>query len=300
MLTQRQFPKLALIKPTIQSTRSMASIASSASTAKRGDDGIVGVVLVAPGQDEIVCPVITSRSTGSTVITACMWEEATPDRPTSWDDAQRVVDQGNEVASWLKGFLDTDEDVRLVYMDESSERKVNPKYAVDQQPSLVSFADGMQYLLASLTSLNELNRRLPASEGPLGMDRFRPNIIVDGSDPFEEDTWAEIQIGQRPDEFAPTFYGVKHCTRCVVPTTDQSTAEQGGAFAEPLKTLRTFRRDKGLSGKPVFGENLAHLESWDRGLAPSINIGDSVWVLRTKDRGEIGGKKASSGGCVIS
>ncbi|MFX5634562.1 MOSC domain-containing protein, partial [Acinetobacter baumannii] len=77
-------------------------------------------------------------------------------------------------------------------------------------------------LLTSRQSLAELNRRLPS---PIGMARFRPNIVIDGSSPFVEDTFARVRIG------GSTFRGPKGCDRCVVTTIDPETAEGG---VEPL------------------------------------------------------------------
>merc|ERR1711871_1795722 len=156
--------------------------------------------------------------------TVKVWDNGDPD-----DDAHFVVDQGDDVSEWLTRLLKSEYPLRLVYMDDDSRRYVNAKYRAPGESGRVSFADGMQYLIASIPSLHELHKkgcRVP-------MNRFRPNIIVDSCQPFDEDTWRKITIG----DSGATFYGVKHCTRCIVPTTDQQTARQGGIRAEPLLTL---------------------------------------------------------------
>tara|TARA_B110000208_G_C11460327_1_gene318080 strand:- start:257 stop:523 length:267 start_codon:yes stop_codon:yes gene_type:complete len=87
----------------------------------------------------------------------------------------------------------------------------------------------------------------------------------------------------------------------VIPTTDQNTGEQGGAFSEPLTTLRTFRRQNNDKGKPLFGENLAHREDeWDA-IAPFVSVGDEVYLVERKHPGVIGGsaRKGGSNGCRI-
>jgi uncharacterized protein YcbX len=107
----------------------------------------------------------------------------------------------------------------------------------------VSFADGFGFLLISEASLEELNRRL---EQPLPMNRFRPNLVVRGCEPFAEDGWGDLRLGDLE------LRVVKPCARCVTTTTDQDTAARG---VEPLRTLATFRkRDGGV----MFGQNVVH------------------------------------------
>ena len=108
----------------------------------------------------------------------------------------------------------------------------------------VGFADGYAFLLTSLASLDDLNRRLAS---PLPMNRFRPNIVIDGVEPFEEDTWKRIRID------GIEFSVVKPCARCVTTTVDQRTAERS---KEPLRTLATFRHVPGRG--VMFGQNLVH------------------------------------------
>jgi uncharacterized protein YcbX len=107
----------------------------------------------------------------------------------------------------------------------------------------VGFADAFPFLLISEASLADLNRRL---ETPLPMNRFRPNLVIAGVEPFGEDRLGTFGIG------GLRFAVVKPCDRCVVTTTDQETLERG---AEPLRTLATFRRS---NGKVLFGQNLVH------------------------------------------
>jgi len=176
-----------------------------------------------------------------------------------WDDRCRGIDQGDEVADWLSDYLGSS--YRLVKMSPDFERPVDADYAVSADDN-VSYADGFPCLLTSESSLEELNRR---TEHPVPIDRFRPNIVVSGAKPFEEDAWKVIRVGD------VTFHVVKPCARCVVTTTDQSTAERG---KEPLTTLATFRRD--AEGKVYFGQNLIHAPK--RG---EIAVSDSVTVLDT-------------------
>ncbi|QJD77148.1 MOSC domain-containing protein [Spirosoma rhododendri] len=133
---------------------------------------------------------------------------------------------------------------RLVYMPDTTHRPVDEQYARQNDP--VSFADGYPYLLIGQSSLDYLNR-LVISETqpePMEMARFRPNLVVSGSKPYEEDGWATFRIGDL------TFYGVKPCARCVLTTIDPTTAEKG---REPLRTLATYRQ---YTHKILFGQNV--------------------------------------------
>jgi len=93
------------------------------------------------------------------------------------------------------------------------------------------------------------------------MERFRPNIVVEGCEPHAEDDWHRIRIE------GIGFRVVKSCARCVVTTIDQSTGERG---REPLRTLSTYRT---VDGQVLFGRNLVHE---DRG---TLRVGDSVEEL---------------------
>lgn len=133
---------------------------------------------------------------------------------------------------------------RLVYMPDSTHRPVDEHYARQDDP--VSFADGYPYLLIGQASLDYLNQRVisETEPDPMEMARFRPNLVVSGSGPYEEDSWAEFLIGDL------TFYGVKPCARCVLTTIDPTTAQKG---REPLRTLATYRQ---YTHKILFGQNV--------------------------------------------
>lgn len=145
---------------------------------------------------------------------------------------------------------------QIVFMPETTRRPVNPDYA--RQGETVSFADGFPLLLTTDASLADLNRRLSFS---IGMERFRPNLVIDGSEPFAEDQWQRIRVGQM------VFRLAKPCTRCVIPTIDPLTAEKQ---PEVFKTLKSFReRADGVH----FGQNLLP-ES-----AGVLRLGDEVEIL---------------------
>lgn len=169
-----------------------------------------------------------------------------------WKNTAVVVDQGNDVATWLSDMLG--QSCRLVGLAAGYTRFVNPEYATSVNDA-VSFADGFASLLTCDASLVDLNQRMAQ---PIGMDRFRPNIVVSGSAAWDEDNWRELQVG------TVHMTAVKPCARCVVTTTDQST---GARHTEPLATLATFRKQAlGV----IFGQNLVH---HGRG---TIAVGDRV------------------------
>src|SRR5262249_25769224 len=134
---------------------------------------------------------------------------------------------------------------RLVYMPDSTRRLSNPDYAGGER--LVGFADGYAYLATTEASLAELNARLAArGAAPVPMNRFRPNLVLEGTDAFAEDGFGDLRIGDA------LLRAVKPCGRCQVTTTDQSTGEVTGP--EPLATLSTFRQSAEFGA--MFGMNL--------------------------------------------
>ncbi len=140
---------------------------------------------------------------------------------------------------WFSAWLG--DIVSLVYMPDSERRAVNPNRG--RPDDIVSFADGYPFLLLSEESLADLNARLPE---PLSMRRFRPNIVISGCSPYEEDGFSRLLIGGVP------FRAVKRCERCVVTTVDPDTGQQG---KEPLRTLASYRTQDNLVW---FGMNLVH------------------------------------------
>ena len=172
-----------------------------------------------------------------------------------WRDTCIGVDQGDAIAAWFSTFLGVV--CRVVHMPEDYMRQVDPRYATKEQDQ-VAFSDSYPFLLVNEASLADLNARM---QEPVPVNRFRPNIVVQGTLPYDEDMWRKISIGQ------VTFHIVKASTRCPVTTTDQTTAVAG---KEPLKTLATYRRaQKGV----IFGQNLIHEH---KGI---ICLGDTVEVV---------------------
>lgn len=162
-------------------------------------------------------------------------------RTRVWDDDCAGIDAGEDAAAWLTQV--TGEGMRLVRVDTDVPRNANPKYA-GPVPQPISFADGYPFLMISRASLEGLNRRLPA---PIPMGRFRPNLVIDGVPEHAEDAMALFRFGE------VVLRGVKHCTRCVVTTTDQRSGARD-PDQQPLRTLQKYRHDRVLRGL-TFGQN---------------------------------------------
>ena len=193
----------------------------------------------APGQPQLDLPVAYESGPSRTV--------------EVWQD--RAVGVVHALGSkWFSDYLEGPHE--LVYMPETHRRQVNPSRA--NLGDIVGFADGYPFLLISEASLADLNSRL---EVPLVMERFRPNIVIRGVEPFAEDEFTRVRIGEI------SFRGVKRCERCVVTTIDPLTGERG---REPLRTLSQYR----LSEQKVwFGMNLIHDQ------AGVLRVGDAVTVV---------------------
>lgn len=171
-----------------------------------------------------------------------------------WADHCQAFDAGDEAARWLSHILATE--CRLVYFPENEFRQVDLDYA--NEGDKTAFSDGFPLLLISQPSLDDLNQRLPS---PITMNRFRPNIVLDGCKPFAEDSWKKIRIGDI------TFRIVKPCSRCVIPSINIETAERED---EPTKTLTGYRKQ---DNKIFFGQNVIA-----DGIGP-IETGMSVEVI---------------------
>ncbi|KAA6223153.1 MOSC domain-containing protein [Streptomyces albofaciens JCM 4342] len=184
-----------------------------------------------------------------------------------WRDEVEAVPASGAAAEWFSGYLDAP--VRLVHLDDPARRRpVDPGYA--RPGETVGFADGFPLLLTTTASLDALNSLVAEGrhpgEAPLPMDRFRPNVVVEGTAPWDEDEWRRIRIGEI------TFRVVKPCGRCVITTTDQRTGQRG---KEPLRTLARHRR---VGDQLVFGQNLI-----PEGTG-TLRVGDPFEVLDRRPR----------------
>ncbi|WP_457672984.1 MOSC domain-containing protein [Thiolapillus sp.] len=202
-LTQRELPRMALVRPLITET---------------------GLRLQAPGQPDLEVAPVSDEDLEVQV----------------WRDRCLARVMNPEADRWLSDFLGVS--ARLVYLPEDRARQVDPDYA--RPGEQVGFADGFPFLLISRASLDDLNERMGRV---LPMERFRPNLVVEGCGPYAEDSWKRIRIGEL------TFRVVKPCSRCVIPTVNPETGEREGN--EPLKTLMSYRKE---GNNVYFGQNLLH------------------------------------------
>ena len=170
-----------------------------------------------------------------------------------WSDKCKAEIVDPVLDEWFSEMLSMK--CRLVYMPEFSKRRVDSRYASNKE--ITSLSDGYPFLIIGQSSLDDLNARLP---DPLPMNRFRPNIVFTGGEPFHEDHLKHFSIRDIH------FYGVKLCARCVITTIDQNTALKS---REPLKTLSSYRQK---NNKIYFGQNLLHSGQGE------INVGDTITV----------------------
>ncbi|MEN7343887.1 MAG: MOSC N-terminal beta barrel domain-containing protein [Pseudomonadota bacterium] len=173
-----------------------------------------------------------------------------------WRDTVTAFDTGDMVSEWLSSQFGRS--LRLVYQHDDHHRFL-PEHKRTQDNDEVSFADGYPMLLIGSASLQALNDRLAS---PVTMSHFRPNIVVETEEPFIEDTWSSIAIGEVVINVA------SRCSRCIFTTVDPATGLRD-EHREPLETLRSFRTDD-ASGEIMFGVNVCAATQGD------INVGDVV------------------------
>lgn len=170
---------------------------------------------------------------------------------TIWEDTLDAVIADDYYNQWFSEQLH--QPVKLVYMHQESNRPVNPKYAHHNEQ--LSLADGYPVLVISEASLIFLNSKLKKS---IGMDRFRPNVVINGVAAHQEDELPIFKIG------TAQFKVAKPCGRCVVTTINQQTLQTG---KEPLATLAKYRR---VGDNVNFGANVICLNEGH------ITVGDLV------------------------
>lgn len=205
-LTQRELPAMALI-----SARPAAG----------------GLTLATPGHTPLTVP---NPDADAPQLTVRVWRDHVPARLAS-----------PHAAAWLSAVLG--QDVRLVHLHDPAARPADPAFAPG---AAVSFADGFALLVTTTASLAALNQALAeAGAAPVSQDRFRPNLVIANTTPWEEAGWQRLRIG------AVTLRLVKPCERCIVTTIDPATATRPDK-SEPLRTLaRLNPAGQGV----VFGQN---------------------------------------------
>lgn len=200
-----------------------------------------GLALRAPGMPGLRVPVPTAPAN----VPVTIWKDTVEARPC-----------GDAADAWFTRFLG--HPARLVHMDDGVRRPLADKHG--HPGGEVSFADTAPLLVITRAALDALNTRLPV---PVPIERFRPNLVVDGAPAHAEDGWSRVRIGD------VEFDATTPCARCVFTTVDLATGQRD-ASGEPLRTLATYRRaEKGVT----FGRYLV-----PRGTG-TLRIGDPVAVL---------------------
>jgi uncharacterized protein YcbX len=208
-LTQREFPRMATIVP-------------------RVEDG--ALVVAAPGMPPLRLPLAQGQGALLHV-----W---------IWDDAVDAIDCGDAAAHWFARALGTS--CRLVRFKPQAARPTSTKWT-GGAPSSARFADAYPLLLIGQASLDEINLRMAAAgRAALPMDRFRPNLVVAGLEPFDEDHTGELRLG------GIVIKPVKPCARCPIPAIDQATGIPG---PDPLDILQSWRSKAVLEGAVCVGMN---------------------------------------------
>jgi len=209
-LTQREFPRMATIVPRVL------------------DDMLE---VTAPGMAPLLLPLAQPAAAASL-------------RVQIWDDFVDAGDCGDAAAAWFGAVLGSA--CRLVRFLPERARPTSEKWT-GGAPSSARFADAYPLLLIGAAALDEINARLlGAGRAALPMNRFRPNLVVDGTDPFEEDYTASLRAGDI------LIQPVKPCARCPIPAIDQATGIPG---PDPLDILQSWRGKAMLDGAVCVGMN---------------------------------------------
>lgn len=212
-LTQRELPRMALVQPQL----------------RHGE-----LVLRAPG----MLALHVSLDAVEAPATVTVWRDTVP----AWD-------MGAVAAQWFSDFLGRP--CRLVRFDPEHRRLSSMEWTGGiEAPN--QFADGFPVLVVGEGSMAELNARLAAAgHAPVGVERFRPNVVLAGWDAHDEDRVDKVQV-DAGDGGEILLQPVKPCARCPIPDIDPATAESTPVVGD---ALRSYRQDARLAGAITFGMN---------------------------------------------
>ncbi|KFM26471.1 MOSC domain-containing protein 2, mitochondrial [Auxenochlorella protothecoides] len=271
-VTQRQKPEMALVSVSLQPQALLED-----ASAEEGQYPDATLVLQAPGMPTLQVPLNPGRRQGPST------------KVTVWEWTGLGADEGAEAAAWWSQYLG--HEARLVRYagepgqpgeikagkEDSTRRQVDPEWTEAGEET--AFSDGFPFLVANEASLTDLNAHLPPDEGPLKLNRFRPNVVVAGAPAWAEDGWLRLRLGA-----SATLHLVKPCDRCAVTTTEQETGVVG---YEPLRTLRVVRSGKVLGwSEAVPRFKGAVFFAWNavsEGPGGSIRRGDEVEVVQARE-----------------
>ena len=229
-MTQREHARMALIAPQLDAD---------------------ALLLRAPGMPELRLPLAVPAGPARSV--------------RVWRDQVAARGMGAQAAQWFTQFLG--QPCELVRFDGGCTRLASTDWT-DGVAAPVEFADGFPLLVVSRAALDDLNARL-AAQGHAGvsMERFRPNLVIDGFEAHDEDRVDALHVdaGAEPLHLRP----VKPCARCPIPDVDPATAERGHAVGD---TLRAYRSDPRVDGGITFGMNAIVLH----GVGQRLRVGQRV------------------------
>jgi len=226
-LTQREYPRMATIAPRVEGE---------------------ALVVEAPGLSPIRLPL--AHEPGAPAIEVLIW-----------DDHVLAADCGDAAAAWFADAVGAP--CRLVrFRPDVVRPKISPW--TGGLPAAARFSDGYPILLIGQSSLDDLNARLTkAGRTALPMNRFRPNVVVEGIEAFEEDfvdVFSDEGVALRP---------VKPCARCPIPSVDQATGIPG---PDPLDILQTYRANARMDGAVTLGMNVIVQD----GVGRTLRIGQEL------------------------
>jgi uncharacterized protein YcbX len=227
-VTQRELPRMALIRPQLK---------------------LHEVVLRAPGMLALHLQIDAVEE---------------PAQVRIWGEAVSAYDMGPIAAQWFSDFLGRK--LRLVRFDPDHRRLSSLKWTGGvEAPN--QFSDGFPLLVVSQGSLDLLNEKLAASgQAAVGVERFRPNIVLSGMQAHDEDRVGMFELaGEPPVRLQP----VKPCKRCPIPDIDPATGQ-----SEPVVSaaLQRYRSNGRLGGAVSFGMNLIIAQGVDQ----TLKVGQAV------------------------
>jgi len=230
-LTQREHPRMALIKPALKGT-----------TLEVQAPGMLRLEIPLGLPDPATAPTLTTRL---------------------WEDTVLAYDCDALTAEWFTRAVGTP--CRLARFHANAERPVSTKWTNGVQATTM-FSDGYPILVAGEASLEDLNQKLiVAGRQALPMNRFRPNLVIDGIEAFEEDYAESYQIGE------VLLKPVKPCPRCPMPSVDQATGEFG---PDPMDIMQSYRAKPELEGALCFGMNAILIAGEDQ----RVRVGQEIEV----------------------
>ena len=229
-VTQREQPRMALVRPQIK---------------------VLEVVLRAPGMLALHLGIN---------------EVEQPARVQVWGDEVDAWDMGDVAGQWFSDFLGRP-GLRLARFDPEVTRLASKQWT-GEVDAPIEFADGFPLLVVGEASLAELNQRLAAAgHAAVGIERFRPNIVLAGLQAHDEDRLHELRIATAEGEVVLRL--VKPCPRCPIPNVDPAS---GQSSPEVLQTLSAYRADARLDGALAFGMNAVIVQ----GAGHPLCVGDAV------------------------